>query len=104
MTIEDRRLKLHEQLCGLLGSCQVYYDPPSTVRMKYPAIVYVISSIDTMKADNRGYLNMVSYTVTLIRKDDNDDILDRLLKTPYTRFSRSFVSDNLHHDVVITYA
>ena len=31
----DRRLKLHEELCDILGSRNVYFQPPETVKMKY---------------------------------------------------------------------
>lgn len=103
MTIEDRRLKLHEILCDILGSRHVYYDPPESIRMKYPAIVYRLGSVDTVKADNTRYLRYALYNVTYIRKDDDDDILDKLLDLPLAAFGTSFTADNLHHDTLSIY-
>ena len=103
MTLEDRRLKLHEKLCEILGSRHVYYDPPSTIAMKYPAIVYNKASIDARYADNIRYLNKVAYLVTLIRKDDDDDTLDRLLDLPLTSYGKPFTANNLHHDNLTVY-
>ena len=34
------RLELQSKLEEILGSRQVYYQPPETVKMEYPAIVY----------------------------------------------------------------
>lgn len=103
MTLEDRRLKLHAMLCDILGSRYVYYDPPASITMKYPAIIYEKARVDTRKADNTSYLRNAGYTVTLIRKDDDDDILDRLLDLPFASFDRSYTADNMHHDVLTIY-
>ena len=40
------RRELHEILVGILGSKNVYYEPPSSLLMKYPAIVYSLDDID----------------------------------------------------------
>lgn len=104
MTLEDRRLKLHEMLCDILGSRHVYYDPPESITMKYPAIVYNKARINFNFADNTKYLGRVAYTATLIRKDDDDDILDRLLKElPYASYDRPMTANNLHHDTFTVY-
>ena len=103
MTLEDRRLKLHERFCSILGSRCVYYDPPETITMKYPAIVYNKARINTRHADNIKYLGRVAYTATLIRKDDDDDILDRLLLMPYTSYDRPMTANNLRHDTFTVY-
>lgn len=103
MGLEARRIALHEKLCEVLGSRHVYYDPPPTVSMRYPAIVYEKSAIDTTRADNGRYLGRAVYKTTLIRKDDDDDILDRLLDLEYCSFAASFTSEGLHHDVLNIY-
>lgn len=102
-TIEDKRLLLHEELCTILGSRHVYYDPPANITMKYPAIVYTKSRILPKKANNKSYLLHIAYTITLIQRDDDSNILDRLLEMEYTSYDRPFVSDNLHHDVITRY-
>lgn len=103
MTIEEQRRKLHEELCEILGSRRVYYDPPNGTELEYPVILYERSRNRPFWANDGLYLNMTAYTVTLIRQDDDDDFLDKLLKRRYTSFDRSFVASNLHHDVVTTF-
>ena len=54
----SRRLMLHELLCESLGcpnrgrECRVYFQPPSTVKMKYPAIVYALDDIENTFAND----------------------------------------------------
>jgi len=91
------RTELHEKLVDILGSRNVYYDPPSNIKMKFPAIEYHLSKIDSVRADDKAYLFRVSYDMTFIEKLPNDDIIKKLLELPYCSFDRSFVSDNLHH-------
>jgi len=58
----NRRLMLHNLLCGVLScptsgdKCRVYFQPPSSVRMNYPAIVYVLDDIKNTFANDGVYL------------------------------------------------
>lgn len=98
MTLEDRRLKLHAQLKDILGSSNVYYDPPPTLVLEYPCIVYQLEGVDMRKADNLTYyFTYARYSWTLIQKDDDNDIYERLLKMKYTAPGRPFVQNNFHH-------
>jgi len=36
--MENRRIQLHEILCDVLGTRNVYFQPPESVDMNYPAI------------------------------------------------------------------
>lgn len=91
------RTELHEKLVEILGSRNVYYQPPSNIKMKFPAIEYHLSKIDPLHADNDAYLFHTSYDLTLIEKVPDSDIISKLLRLPYCSFDRSFISDNLHH-------
>ena len=42
----DSRLKLQELLEKLLESKNVYYQPPESKKMEYPAIKYSVDKID----------------------------------------------------------
>ena len=37
----ERRLELHEALCEVLGSRNVYFQPPDNVTMRYPCFVFI---------------------------------------------------------------
>ncbi len=101
--METNRLELHELLCDALESRQVYYQPPESVKMKYPAIVYSRNSIDNRFADNSVYGQSLSYQVTVIDENPDSEIVERVSKLPMCRFDRHFTSDNLNHDTFTIY-
>lgn len=87
----------------VLGSRQVYFQPPENVRMSYPAIVYQISTIRGDHADDIFYRDRTGYTVTLIDKDPSSIYVKSLLKFRYSAFDRFFRADNLNHFVFTMY-
>lgn len=97
------REDLHEILCSILGSRYVYFQPPESMKLKYPCIVYERSYIRMMRADNIIYKASKEYTVTIIDEDPDSEIPDKMLELPYCKFDRHFVSDNLNHDVFRLY-
>lgn len=94
---EERRLELHQILCDLLGSSNVYFQPPETVRMNYPAIVYSLNSIENRHANNRVYSSIPSYTLILITEDPDDPLIHRLARLTFCSFDRFYTADNLNH-------
>lgn len=92
------RLELHEVLCGLLGSRNVYYQPSESVKMKYPAIVYSRNDIQNTFADDNVYLQAHEYQVIVIDKDPDSPIVEAVSGLPLCRFDRHYTTDNLNHD------
>lgn len=92
------RLALHELLCEKLGSRNVYFQPPESIKMKYPAIVYSRNRIKNTSADNIVYRQSVRYTITVIDRDPDSEIVERISQIPRIMFDRSYISDNLNHD------
>ena len=99
----DRRLEFHEILCGLLGSRSVYFQPPASVKMKYPCILYKRNRIDTSHADDGLYQNRTGYLVTVIDPNPDSKVPDKILKLPLSRFDRHYTAENLNHDVFNVY-
>lgn len=97
------RLELHEVLCDILGSRHVYYQPPESVKMVYPAIVYSRNSINVKHGDDLVYRQVVGYSVTLIDKDPDSEFVDKIMQIPMCRFDRHYIADNLNHDVFTIY-
>ena len=91
------RLELQQTLEGLLGSRHVYFDPPSNIRMQYPAIVYNYSRMDPVRASNNLYYLKTAYDITLIDSDPETNVVRKLLGFPYCTYDRSYVFENLHH-------
>lgn len=99
----DRRLKLHELLVELLGSRNVYFQPPSNLLMKYPAIRYNLRSIDKRNANNMPYRVDNSYELTYMTTDPDDPIVNKLNLLPLCRFDRWYAVDGLNHYVFTLY-
>lgn len=97
------RLELQSVLEDLLGSNHVYYQPPESVKMTYPAIVYSKPGYSTRKADDILYAKMSRYDLTVIDRVPDNPIIDQLLEFPYCSYDRQFKSDNLYHDTFTLY-
>lgn len=94
------RIELQEALEDFLGSHNVWYQPPETIKLKYPCIIYEMSRINQVYADNISYLKNKEYSVTIIHRDADstlpDDILDYFQGISFDRIYRA---DNLYHEV-----
>ncbi len=97
------RLELHEILCGILKTKSCYFQPPSSVRMQYPAIIYSRKDVEKRSADDMAYRKLPSYELVLIDKNPDSEFVDKLLDLPYCSFDRHYESDNLNHDVFTLY-
>lgn len=97
------RLKLHEVFCNILGSRNAYFQPPESVTMKYPAIIYSLSDIENNHADDLAYKKSKVYEVVLIDPNPDNNFVDKLVALPYCRFSRYYPANNLNHYVFTLY-
>ena len=107
--MNNRRLLFHEILCEILScpaegiECRCYFQPPPSVNMKYPAIVYGLDDIENVFANDGVYLSKRRYSVTVIDKDPDSILIDKVAKLPTSRFNRHYEKDNLNHDVFEVY-
>jgi hypothetical protein len=97
------RLELQTLLEGVLGSTNVYFQPPPNVQMNYPCIVYRRNNADTKFADNNPYGYTKQYSVTVIDRNPDSDIPDKIAALPRCSFNRHYVINNLNHDVFNLY-
>ena len=99
------RLELHEKLVAILGTRNVYYQPPVNVKLSYPCIVYKRNTMDAGYADNSKFVTGQRYQITIIYSDPDSALPENLFKaldfcSPNTP---TYVSDNLYHDVFTVY-
>ncbi len=99
----DSRIELQNKFEQLLESRNVYFQPPENVKIKYPAIIYSRSRIDTTFANNNGYKLDHVYQVVYVHSDPDDPVIDKLCLFPTSRFQREYTANNLYHDVFIIY-
>lgn len=97
------RLELQALLESLNPQGKVYFQPPASITMVYPAIVYQRDYRTVQHADNNPYLNVKRYQVTVIDRDPDSEIPERLSELPLCTFVRYFASDNLNHDIYDLY-
>ena len=92
------RIELDEELRGVIGNDHVYFQPPESIKLRYPCIVYHKTDIPTKHADNRVYHEMGCYDVTIISKDPDYYLFDEFLHAfPMCSRGRSYTADNLNH-------
>jgi hypothetical protein len=94
-----QRLELQAVLTGILGTDQVYFQPPPTVQMSYPCIVYRRDYELINHADDIPYKRRKRYLVTVIDQDPDSSIPDKLSELPLCVYDRFYTADNLNHDV-----
>ena len=87
----------------LLGSPNVYYDPPESVKMHYDAIRYSRSKIVNTFANNSVYKQDDRYEVVAIYRDPDSDLPRKISRLPKCSHDRHYVANNLHHDVFTLY-
>ena len=95
------RREVHKRLQELTGyGKRVYYNPPETLKMQYPCIVYNLANLAARHADNMPYKRHDAYSVThMYLKTEEEAVSRKLAEQQGFLDDRSFVIDNLHHDV-----
>lgn len=95
------RLDFHALLKSICDN--VYFQPPASVKLTYPCIIYQRRNIDQEYADNIPYKQAKRYDVTVISRNPDDEIADKVSQIPSAVYDRFFTSDNLNHDVFNIY-
>ncbi len=93
----DNRLQLQTLLEKLLGSRNVYFQPPASIHMKYPAIVYKLDDIDNQFANNQVYDQRRGYLITVIDPNPDSVIVTRVSMLPKCQWQTGYAADNLNH-------
>ena len=99
----QRRLNLHDILVEILGSGNVYFQPPESIKLNYPCIIYNKSNLDIQFGDNKPYVKNQRYSITVIDKNPDSDIPNRLSELPMCTFERAYKADNLNHYIFNLY-
>lgn len=94
-----QRLELQAILTDILETDHVYFQPPPTVKMVYPCIVYHRDYELVEYADDVPYKQRKRYLVTVIDPDPDSGIPDKVAALPLCVYDRFYTADNLNHDV-----
>ena len=99
--MEKTRLTLHQALIDVLGSRNVYYNPPETLKMEFPAIVYKLDFIEPIHADNKNYLDWTTYKIFVVSSKPDHPAIRKILNMEMTRYSTSYTREGFYHTVII---
>ena len=97
------RVELQTILETILGSRNVYFQPPETIKLKYPCVVYERVGGHTLHADNSKYRKLKRYNVTYMDEDPDSETPDVIEDLKYCELSNTFRNDNLNHWVFTIY-
>ena len=94
----SKRLELDSKFREILGSDNVYFQPPESMKINYPCIIYFKTSVPSRYANDMIYKYDQSYTVTVIDKDPDSEIPFTLMKSfQYCKLDNFYRTDNLNH-------
>lgn len=97
------RTELQDLLEEILGSSNVYFQPPENLKLRYPCIVYSRNTFSSVFANNDSYLRRTRYSITLIDKNPDSQFVEPIADIPYCAHTRNYIADNLNHDVFDLY-
>ena len=92
-----RRIDLHNMLVDLLGSTNVYFQPPETVKLQYPCIIYHRTTNDTKFANSKPYSIARKYFVLAIDANPDSEIPDKISALPKCKAGTFYTANNLNH-------
>lgn len=102
--LETSRLKLHEEFYEKLGIKNRYFQPPETIKMTYPAVVYDLYRLNQRFANDKSYRKLPCYSVQIISRSSNIDYISLMLDSfQYCSLERVYVADNLQHYSFVLY-
>lgn len=103
-TRKERVLRLQEKLKKIPGVKDAYFQPPPSVKMKYPCIRFSLDDDWTLYADNQRYSTRWRYSVVVIDRDPLSEIPIKVMDAfRHVGFDRFYTADNLNHYVMTLY-
>ena len=98
-----RRLEFQALLETLLGTRNVYFQPPEGFQMRYPCIVYSRDQMDEKFADDLLYSKTVCYRVMILDRDPDSAVPDKVAELRFSSFVTHYKVDQVNHDIYNVY-
>ena len=93
------RAEIQELLEEVLGSKNVYFQPPTNTSLKYPCIVYKFERFNVRHADNKPYFVTSRWHIHHMYKNPKNDLKEKFVfEVPFCEFDRRIVSDGVYND------
>lgn len=98
------RLDFHQLLIDSAPTAKkVYFQPPESVKLVYPCIIYSLEAGENWNADDMKYVNMHRYSVMAIDRNPDSSLLNELSSIQYSELDRTYTADGLNHFVFRVY-
>lgn len=91
------RLNLQEEFEAILGTRNVYFDPPTSIKISYPCIIYKLSKHNSTYANGKKYVKKTSYDVILVDKNPDSTYCQAIEDMEYCTHDRTYRTDGLSH-------
>lgn len=102
--MKKTRENLHQILTDILGSKYVYYQPPESIKLHYPCLVYKKGIPDEKRANDNIYNSTNRYELTFITKDPDSNIPESIHRAfPMSSMDAPFISEGLYHNPLTVY-
>lgn len=99
--MEVNRLELSGILEGVMERCgevpHLYFQPPESVKLEYPCIIYKLRTMTNSYADNAPYMTNIGYDITYITRSPSSKVPTEMVKEPMIGFDRYYTASSLHH-------
>lgn len=82
-----------------VGKGQVYFQDPGDPALVYPAIIYKLDDILTQHANNEPYFQEKAWLVTLIDRDPDSEIAEKIARMRKCNFVDFMVVKGLNHTI-----
>ena len=89
------RNKLDEVLHGFCDN--VYFQPPTGYKLKYPCIVYDLEKANVRYADNAPYAIYDQYLIKYMTRDPDDLTRNQIILLELCSPDRPYTVDNIYH-------
>ena len=100
----NRRPELAPIFRSLLGSKNVYFQPAEDLKLSFPCILYKLTDIKQVKADNQLYTHTQAYEVTYITSNPDDALVDEMLRAfRFIKFKHVMIVNDMYHYRYILY-
>lgn len=98
------RLDLQSKLEEFMNGGMVKFQPPPSVQLTYPCIIFSYAGGRTEFSDNSPYMYTQRYTITIITRDANSNLPDKFaMSFKMCVYDRPYIADGLYHHVFTLY-
>lgn len=95
--------EMQTKLEAILGSRNVYFQPPENIKINYPAIIYKVARQNKKLANDSVYGIIPVYELKVVDYFPDSQITAMLLEDPKCGYVNSYNNSNLHYDVLNIY-